>query len=257
MLPDSIHDTPPCGTRGGASHTPRRRVWPPRAIAALEVLLCSDYPTQFALASTLAAFGVGAFDRHGQLRVSYVVGLSLGDTVLLLGLVLLFIRAHGERAGDVFLGRRPVLEEILRGLPLTFAALLIGAMVLLAIQRFAPSLHTVAHNPLQDLVTTRARAWLFGLVVIVAGGLREELQRAFLLHRFEQSLGGGALGVLITSAAFGGGHLLQGVDAAIATGLLGAFWGFVYLRRRSAVASIVSHSGFDLLQIVQYVTLAR
>ena len=58
--------------------------------------------------------------------------------------------------------------------------------------------------------------------------------------------------MLITSAAFGGGHLLQGKDAAIATGLLGAFWGVVYLRRRSAVAPMVSHAGFNLLQVGQF-----
>jgi membrane protease YdiL (CAAX protease family) len=95
------------------------------------------------------------------------------------------------------------------------------------------------------------------LVVLVAGGIREEIQRAFLLHRFEEYLGGGTAGVLVTSAAFGAGHLLQGADAAIATGLLGAFWGAVYLRRRSAVAPMVSHAGFDLLQIAQVVMGGR
>jgi membrane protease YdiL (CAAX protease family) len=57
--------------------------------------------------------------------------------------------------------------------------------------------------------------------------------------------------------AFGAGHLLQGIDAALATGLLGAFWGAVYLRRRSCVAPMVSHAGFDLLQIVQYIVGRR
>ena len=43
---------------------------------------------------------------------------------------------------------------------------------------------------------------------------------------------------------------------ALATGLLGAFWGAIYLRRRSAIAPMVSHAGFDLLQILQFL-LAR
>jgi membrane protease YdiL (CAAX protease family) len=90
----------------------------------------------------------------------------------------------------------------------------------------------------------------------VAGGIREEIQRAFLLHRFEVWLGGGTVGLVVTSIAFGAGHFdLQGVDAGIATGLLGAFWGFVYLRRRSAIAPMVSHAGFDLLQIVPFLGL--
>src|SRR5258707_570750 len=96
----------------------------------------------------------------------------------------------------------------------------------------------VAGRSLQALLRSPRDAWLFALVVVVAGGVREEIQRAFLLHRFERWLGGGVVGVVITSAAFGAGHLLQGVDAAIATGLLGAFWGATYLRRRSAIASM-------------------
>ena len=127
--------------------------------------------------------------------------------------------------------------------------------MLVPIQRFAPWLHTVEHNPLQALLRSPRDAWLFALVVVVAGGVREEIQRAFLLHRFERWLGGGVTGVIVTSAAFGAGHLLQGVDAAIATGLLGAFWGATYLRRRSAVASMVSHSGFDLLQILPFIVV--
>jgi membrane protease YdiL (CAAX protease family) len=131
-------------------------------------------------------------------------------------------------------------------------ALAIAAVVLLTTQRFAPWLHTVEHNPLQDVLQSPRDAWLFVFVVIFAGGVREEIQRAFILHRFGQSLGGTTIGLIITSVAFGAGHLPQGVDAVIATGLLGLLWGAVYLRRRSTVAPMVSHAGFDLLQIVQF-----
>ena len=53
------------------------------------------------------------------------------------------------------------------------------------------------------------------------------------------------MGWVITSLAFGLGHTLQGWDAAILTGALGATWGVLYLTRGSAVASIVSHSLFN------------
>src|SRR5204862_190872 len=82
-------------------------------------------------------------------------------------------------------------------------------------------------------------AALLGLIAIVAGGVREELQRAFLLDRFERNLGPSWAGVMLLSTAFGLGHLLQGRDAAIATGAMGAFWAVVYLRRRSSLAPMV------------------
>jgi membrane protease YdiL (CAAX protease family) len=225
-----------------------------RVVAFIEVLICSDYLTQFALGGTLAAFGYRPFV-NGKLNVSYVVILSLGDAILLVGLILVMLYAHGERPRDVFLGHRPVLPELILGMPLVLLALGIGVVVLLSMQRFAPWLHTVPDNPLQELLRSPRDAWLFALVVLLAGGVREEIQRAFLLHRFEVWLGGPVVGLVVTSVAFGAGHLLQGIDAAIATGLLGAFWGVIYLRRRSCVAPIVSHSGFDLMQIVQFLGL--
>ena len=113
------------------------------------------------------------------------------------------------------------------------------------VRRFAPSLRTVPDNPLEAFVGTQAGLLMFLFVVIVAGGVREELQRAFLLHRFRFDLGQPWMGVFITSLAFGMGHTLQGLDVAIITGLLGALWGVIYLVRGSAVAAIVSHSLFN------------
>ena len=227
-----------------------------RVVALLEVLICSDYPTQLAVGATFTALGYAPFV-HGELRIGYVVGVSLADAILLVGLILLFLYAHHESPVEVFTGRRRLGPEIAAGIPMTLVALGIGIVVLTAVERFAPGLHTVPENPLQAILKTRRNAALFAVVVIVAGGVREEIQRAFLLHRFERWLGGRTVGVVVTSVAFGAGHLLQGIDAAIATGLLGAFWAVVYLRRRSIVAPMISHAGFDLVQIVQFLVVGR
>jgi membrane protease YdiL (CAAX protease family) len=143
------------------------------------------------------------------------------------------------------------------GLPLTFAAYGLALAVLGSIRAFAPWLRTVPENPLQQLMRTPADAALFALVVVVAGGVREELQRAFLLRRFEQALGGRNVGVVVGSLGFGIGHIVQGGDAVVATTVLGVFWALIYLRRRSVVAPMVSHAGFDLLQIGQFLTFGR
>ena len=252
LMSEPTEPVPPAGADANTS--------PPivaRIVALIEVLLCSDYPTQIAIGATFTALGSGPYTSAGQLRVGYVVGLSLADSVVLVALVLLFLYAHGERPAMVLNDSRKIRLEVLAGLPMTLVALGIGVAVLGTIQWLAPSLHTVEHNPLQQLLSSRRDIVLFAGVVVIAGGVREEVQRAFLLHRFEQWLGGGRVGVIVTSVAFGAGHLLQGVDAAIATGLLGAFWGTVYLRRRSMVAPMISHSGFDLLQIAQFLVVGK
>ena len=235
----------------------RRPTLHERLIALLEVILCSDYPTQIALGATLGAFGFHPQTSSGSLAVGYIVTVSLLDTIFLVGLMVMFLRAHDESPRQVFLGSAPVRQEIWRGVPLTFAALFIAVTVLVTIQLVAPWLRTVQRNPMQDLVRTPFSAALFAIVVVIAGGIREELQRAFLMRRFERWLGGPTVGVIIASAMFGAGHLLQGADAAIATGLLGAFWAVVYLRRRSVIAPMVSHSGFNLLQLAQFLALGR
>jgi membrane protease YdiL (CAAX protease family) len=246
-------DSAPAPPTSSPETPPRAIPFAARVVALIEVLLCADVVTQLAIGGTLAALGVHVKTASGQLNVVYVVALSLGDALLLIAIILLMLYAHGEKPADVFVGRRRILGEGVLGLLLIPLSIAVAATAILTVRRFAPSLHDVEQNPLQDLLRSPRDAWWFALVVLVAGGVREELQRAFLLHRFEVWLGGGAVGLAVTSIAFGAGHFsLQGIDAGIATGLLGAFWGIVYLRRRSSVAPIVSHAGFDLLQIVSF-----
>jgi membrane protease YdiL (CAAX protease family) len=82
--------------------------------------------------------------------------------------------------------------------------------------------------------------------------VREEVQRAFVLHRFEQHLGGPVVGLLVFSTLFGVGHALQGWDVTIITGTLGVVWGVTWLRRRSILAPMVCHSFFNLIEVVQF-----
>ena len=215
----------------------------------LEVLLCSSLPTQVLIANILAMIGIAP--RIGdQLSLTFVFALSLTDTVVLIALMVSLSRAHGDSPWLLWRGRPPLAGEILVGLMLVPVAVFIVAFLIGIIRTFVPGLHNVVENPLEALATGGAGgAAMFAVVAIVAGGIREELQRAFLLRRFERHLGGETVGVIVLSTAFGLGHALQGWDAAIATGTLGAFWAILYLRRRSSVAPIISHAGFNSIEV--------
>jgi membrane protease YdiL (CAAX protease family) len=220
--------------------------------ALFEILLCSSLPTQFLIAGMLGALGIEPRTADDQLSLSFVLALSLADTAILIVLMVVLERTHGESAWLLWRGRGPLTAEVAAGVWLVPLAVLIVAVLIGSIRTFAPWLHNVPENPFETLATDGATAAaLFGVVAIVAGGIREELQRAFLLQRFERHLGGATIGVLVLSTAFGLGHALQGWDAAIATGALGAFWAIVYLRRRSAVAPIISHAGFNSIEVVR------
>jgi membrane protease YdiL (CAAX protease family) len=232
-------------------HEPSHR----RLVAIAEILLCSSVPTQALIGAILQLAGWPAMDASGRLSLPFVLTLSLADTLVLIALMVALTRVHGESATDLWIGSRRVRVEVAVGLMLV-PVVFMGVVILLnALRIFAPWLHNVPENPLEQLAATAADAAMFALVAIFAGGVREELQRAFLLRRFERHLGGATVGVFVLSIAFGLGHYTQGWDAVITTGALGAFWAVVYLRRRSSVAPIVSHAGFNTLEILRVVTL--
>lgn len=221
------------------------------------MFICSGYPTQLAIIAFLGGFGVSP-SADGTLSPAFIFAISSLDTVLLLSLIFLFLHHSADDPRAIFLGHPSATAEIRLGVTLVPAVFLVVIVTQLVLRAVAPFLHNVEVSPFQTLL---ASPWLiagFVVLVLVAGGVREELQRAFLLHRFEQRLGGGRLGVVLTSLAFGLGHTVQGFDAAIVTALLGAFWGVMYLSRRSVVSTVVNHALFNIAQIaVGYAALVR
>ena len=227
----------------------------PRMTAIAEVLLCSSVPTQLLIASLLRMAGWTPMDESGQLSLRFVVTLSAADTIILIGLMVILTVARGERVSELWLGRRPLGREAGIGALLVPVVFILVVLLLSALMALAPWLHNVPTNPLENMAETAAGAAVLGVVAIFAGGVREELQRAFLLRRFEQHLGGAVVGVVVLSVAFGFGHIVQGWDAVVTTALLGAFWAVLYLRRRSAVAPLVSHAGFNTLEVLRVAIL--
>lgn len=218
-----------------------------RAIA--EVLLCSSYPTQVAAAGVLALLGVVPQTAGGELNATFVFGVSTLDAVLVVGLVVALLRRQGESLSAVFLGHRQVWREAAFGVALVPLVTIGVAVVVRSVQALWPSLHNVPVNPLTTFMVDPAMAVAFGVMVVVAGGVREEMQRAFQLHRLRQHVTSPLVALVVTSVAFGLGHTVQGRDVALATFGLGLFWGALYLRRHSLVAAGVSHALFNLAQV--------
>lgn len=223
----------------------------PRIAAIAEIGLCSGVPTQLAIGTTLRVAGWSPFDAAGGLSLPFVLALSLADTLLVVGLMIALTRAQGQSVSDLWLGHRPAGREVMYGVLLVPVVFILVVVLLNAMRAVAPGLHNVQVNPLEQLAGTPGAAAMFAVVAVLAGGVREELQRAFLLRRFEQHLGGVRVGVVILSIGFGLGHVVQGWDAVIGTGVLGAFWAVVYVRRRSVLAPMVSHSGFNALEVLR------
>jgi membrane protease YdiL (CAAX protease family) len=223
------------------------------AVAVFEVVAASGFPTQLALGGLLMAAGLKPFGADGQLSMTYLSVLMPADMVLLLAFVAWRIRAGSERVSDVLFGQGRWARESWLGVglvPVIFGGVVI---VMLALRTAWPALHNVDANPFEALIRSRLDALVLGVLVVVTGGFKEEVQRAFVLHRFDQRLGGARLGLVLYSLVFGTGHIIQGYDVAIVTALLGLAWGTIFLWRRSLVAPSISHAGFNAAQILQFV----
>ena len=235
-----------------AAPVPRPAPLPlPAWFAALQVFAICGIPTQLVI--TVGLIVVGGVDIPTdlkQLPLGFFATISLLDTAAIALLIRLFLWLSGENSRDVFIGFRPVGREVARGLVLLPVTLGVVIGLNYVFQTWFPWLHNIKDNPYGQYMNSPIEAIIFILVVLLAGGVREELGRAFSLHRFGQRLGGAPLGLVIYSLAFGALHFPQGFDAMITVGLLGAFWGWLYLKRRSVVASMTNHGLFDASQVL-------
>ncbi|MFO7692967.1 MAG: CPBP family intramembrane glutamic endopeptidase [Vicinamibacterales bacterium] len=249
--PDAAAPVVPAEAAPAAGGAERRRPGV-QTLAVFEVVAASGFPTQLALGALLMAAGLAPFGADGRLSMTYMLVLMPADMLLVLAIVVWRIRAGGERVPDVLLGRRRSAREGWLGIglvPVVFG----GAILAMLVLRSAwPALHNVDANPFEGLIQSPLDAAVIGVLVVLSGGLKEEVQRAFVLHRFDQHLGGARLGLVLYSLVFGTGHIIQGYDVAIVTALLGLAWGTVFLWRRSLVAPAVSHAGFNAAQILQF-----
>jgi len=224
--------------------------------AALQIVLVSGIPTQFVAAAILVMVLRMPFLDANGVSFEFIAIVSLVDTAIVAALIRVFLTLSGEQSVDVFVGPRPPVGEVLRGLawlPIVFLGV---TSIVLVIRAIAPWMHNVQTSPFEAFLRTPLQAGIFLIVVVLAGGVREELQRAFILHRFDQRLGGARVGLVLFTIAFGAFHVDQGYDVALAICFLGLFWGLTYIRRRSAILPMVNHASFNATQVIQ-IMLAR
>ncbi len=101
-------------------------------------------------------------------------------------------------------------------------------------------------NPLLEMIKTPLDLAAFSVAGIYAGGIKEEVQRAFILLRFEKHLGGISIGLILWSLVFGLGHFEQGWSSAFSAGVLGLLFGGIFLWKRNLFTAIWVHALYDV-----------
>ena len=167
-----------------------------RVGAFIEVLLCSGFPTQLLIFGGLRRLRDAAPDRRtaagrrrscSRCRSSTWCSWSAWSccsSARITNRLRTFVRGP----------RRP-LREIALGLVLIPGAVVV--VVARADRRSWPSSRsctTCRSIRSSDMLQTPRDAVIFAFVVMIAGGVREEIQRGFIIRRFDQYLGGGLAG---------------------------------------------------------------
>ncbi len=231
--------------------TPERveRRWLDRLQAAIEVLLLSGLVSGFfaILPFSLRAKGNPTLTKDVPTVVLYLL-LESWITLIMLFAIL---KAHGETLRDLGWRTRQWVTDATCGVVLVPVLFVLSGGVNLVFRSWIPKYFT-ERNPLTEIIRTPHDLALFLLAAFIAGGIKEEFQRAFILIRFREHLGGSGLGLTVWSVAFGLGHYVQGPQGIVAASLFGFLFGLIYLVRGSLIAPIVAHSLYDASALLGY-----
>jgi membrane protease YdiL (CAAX protease family) len=221
---------------------------PMRVQALLEIALVSGLLSGF-IASL--PFALGASGGSASLTAVRISGAVFLDTAITLALLALILRQNGESLRDFGLVRKHWLRNAVAGLILAPLLLLLALLLAEGFRLFLPQYH-LRSNPLIDLIQKPLHLILFLISSWVAGGFKEELQRAFILMRFGERLGGFRLGLVIWSLIFGAQHYLQGLQGMVTAALFGLVLGTLFLLRGNLVGPIVAHGAYDTTALLVY-----
>lgn len=234
---------------------PPRNAWFDRAQACFEVLLMSGLASS--LLASLPFMGIGGTGGANLLLdIRILIATVLLEAVITLILLALILKAHNRTLRSIGLRREEWKPDVVFGLGMVPFLFLVNVLVMGALRIFMPA-YVPKSNPLMDIIHSPLQLGLFMFSALIAGGIKEELQRAFIITRFHEHLGGAKLGLVLWSVAFGAGHYIQGLEGMLVAGILGFIFGAVYLLRGSIMAPMVAHGLYNTLSLLGYWLLTR
>jgi membrane protease YdiL (CAAX protease family) len=229
---------------------PIRKSWIDRIQAAFEVLLMSGLLSSFLAGLPLALLGGNSAEllENDAKLISFFVLLEAGFAFLILFMVLRVRRENLKNLGLEWARWKP---NLIIGLTLVPFLFLINILVAVVFRLYLPAYY-IEQNPLTEVIHTPQQLILFIFSALIAGGIKEELQRAFILNRFRRYLGGSAVGLLVWSLAFGAGHYVQGWQGVLIATIFGFVFGLVYIMSGNLIAPIVAHGTYDTIALLGY-----
>jgi uncharacterized protein len=228
----------------------RRITWIDRVQALFEILLISGLVSSvFASLLLYALLGKDTAEILTNMKgFSAFILLEAAITLLILTILM---KARHETIHGLGLHWNRWKSKLVLGLMLVPFLFLINGVVGNVFRIYLPKYYT-EKNPIMALIHSPQQLALIIFSALIAGGIKEEIQRAFILTRFREYLGGAWLGLVLWSLSFGVGHYLQGAHGIVIASIFGALFGILYLRTGSLIAPIVAHGAYDALALLTY-----
>jgi membrane protease YdiL (CAAX protease family) len=185
-------------------------------------------------------------------RDHFLAGVAL-RAVCVIVLVLLLLRADGQRVAALGLVGRRAWFDALIGVPLT-----LGAFATALVSGIAVSIVTMAAGSSlvqrESISRTTTLLDLFGdaslgtfaAAIAVTATFEEVVFRGFLLPRLRRVTGSWIAAVAIASVLFGAGHVYEGWTAVVQVIALGVFFSGVFLGSARLLPAVVAHASFDV-----------
>jgi membrane protease YdiL (CAAX protease family) len=227
----------------------RKGLWTERLQALLEVLVVAGLLSSAIAYLPFALSGISHEVLVGKARV--IALFVLVEACITVALLMLILRAHGESLRCLGWRGDRLRADVFIGLLVVPFLFLTSGLVSHLFRSFLPRYYS-EQNLLLETIRSPGDLAFFIVSALFAGGIKEELQRAFVLVRFRDYLGGATLGLVLWSTFFAYGHYLQGVQGSVIAGLFGFLFGVIYLVRGSLVAPVVAHSAYDALALIGY-----
>jgi len=225
--------------------------WSARLQAVLEIVMVSSVVSGFLVSMVLAAvFGRSRLNM-AEMNVEFFTMYQLSGAAVTFLILWILMKGRGETLAGLGMNGKQWKSNVLLGILAVPCLVVLSVWIITTFRSFLPE-YALEKNPLTEMINSPKQLALFVITVIVAGGIQEEIQRAFILCRFRSHLGGAWVGLVVWSLVFGAGHYVQGAQGVLAATVLGFVFGALYLIRGNLILPMIAHAGYNTLTVFIY-----
>jgi uncharacterized protein len=164
----------------------------------------------------------------------------------LMGYVLVGVKLHGAPLLEVMGAKWTKAKEFFRDIGIALSFWIVALVVLAAVARL---LHYQGTRQKLGFLApegvTETILWV--CVSITAGICEETIFRGYLQKQFAAWTGSAPIGIVLSAAAFGAGHLYQGGKATVVIGVYGLMFGILAWKRNSMRPGMMTHALHDTI----------